>query len=792
MPNPQDTLKAQIEVLKTQLADAMEALAAMVNLQVENESLKSHVADLQAQLTECQNSQPDPEPEPEPEPEPIDDWATVSAGALVARRLTPTDFDITARHRPGNNLDTCLWVPQKNNADDPIYNLPVFDGVKGMRFDIITGKGSADAVVKIPPFGMNSQLRARWKMEANDAFINTVFRMAGGGYPGIKMMIFCSLAASSDPEKFVLSTMDQHKFPQGYRYGWDTGMTENFQTAVDDRATDFDWQPKQGQPATCLYSKTNATPQGVAVPGCDTLVANKIITLEVEIDTFGEAPGTSGRAWDAEYRFYMTIDGVRKLVFDYGKTSRGYKPRLAKPFTALWLVPYMTGRDLTQTFPTTPSVWYKDLVIKGTPSSVVEEPPVEEPPVEEPPSDALTFYTSQPSRTIKNVFTNTYNDVRPCPLGNCSYVGTNHSNFLNDTGMVYADAMGPLGTLLVTGGGHGDYWGNEVYGSDVATRIVSRLTDPWNKLFVDPLTSAEYGRLYHADMIHGELWADGDFSTYINAYPPVEQVKATLQDQPGAGHLYGYQVYLPPGFGHDDPLGAFLTVCRPSLTPVGSADGKQSHILPLTPSADGKRHWSRFGGLMPLGNGRTGAFLDKKRRRVVAHIYQGAGFNFLNLDTKQWTNAPVSGAPSTSPYYGTWHHDEERDLYVYLRSENGLSVIYVVDPNTLVMTRPLVTLPKFTTPDGKATHGGSTWVKPIGGMVYYAGDGTKVAYSVVPSGNPKTDPWTVEQMTFTGDQPAIQLSPQQSFHFSRFQYVQKLDGFFWTATTLAPTQFWKR
>jgi hypothetical protein len=103
-----------------------------------------------------------------------------------------------------------------------------------------------------------------------------------------------------------------------------------------------------------------------------------------------------------------------------------------------------------------------------------------------------------------------------------------------------------------------------------------------------------------------------------------------------------------------------------------------------------------------------------------------------------------------------------------------------------------VTLPKFTTPDGKATHGGSTWVKPIGGMVYYAGDGTKVAYSVVPSGNPKTDPWTVEQMTFTGDQPAIQLSPQQSFHFSRFQYVQKLDGFFWTATTLAPTQFWKR
>src|SRR6185437_2111437 len=178
-------------------------------------------------------------------------------------------------------------------------------------------------------------------------------------------------------------------------------------------------------------------------------------------------------------------------------------------------------------------------------------------------------------------------------------------NFFNDTGLVYIPELGPLGSLVGKGGGHTDYAGNEVYAFDLATRLVSRLTDPNPTLYLDtaalaryndpiknppPLTTAEYGRLYHSAILSGKHWADGDFSTFINGYPPVAQTKAVLQDQPSAGHMFGYQIALPPGFGHNDAQGALLTTCVPSLTPVGSATGMIADILLMTPGADGKRH----------------------------------------------------------------------------------------------------------------------------------------------------------------------------------------------------------
>lgn len=297
--------------------------------------------------------------------DPTPDWATRSSGADVARRLMSadaTDANLAARHRsPGNNLDICLWVPDENT-----YTKPVPD-VYGLRFDIEQGKGAADLVVKIPPVGKNSKVRAEWVFRANDVFASTVFRMAGGGYPGIKMMIFGTLDASSPSGKLVVTCVDQHKYLGEYRYDYKTGATENLEPPVGTVGSidfDFDWQPKQGKPATCLYTVSNKTPQGVAVPGCDTLVANQYIRFISEMDTGDVIPGTNGTAWDCEYRLYMAIgNGPAKLVIDYGKTTRGYQGRRAEPWTALWLVPFMTGRDLAQEFATTPSVWFRDLIV---------------------------------------------------------------------------------------------------------------------------------------------------------------------------------------------------------------------------------------------------------------------------------------------------------------------------------------------------------------------------------------------------------------------------------------------
>ena len=86
--------------------------------------------------------------------------------------------------------------------------------------------------------------------------------------------------------------MDQHGFPYLYHYD-QNGNTSNIQPNIGNPPVDFDWQPKLGEAQTCLYSRTNATPQGQAVPGCETLVADQWITFDLEADTGAIIPGTN-------------------------------------------------------------------------------------------------------------------------------------------------------------------------------------------------------------------------------------------------------------------------------------------------------------------------------------------------------------------------------------------------------------------------------------------------------------------------------------------------------------------
>ena len=289
---------------------------------------------------------------------PATDWAERSAGRLFARRLASadaSDANLAGRHP---YADVGVWTPDTPTNDT--YEEPVIDSL-GLRFDVKQGRGIPDWYFRLPrEFGADSSFRMQWQQRFNQAFISTVFRTAGGGYPGIKLAIISAFEASSPWEKLVVSTMDQHKFPYLYRYD-QNGNTSNIQPNIGNPPVDFDWQPKLGEAPACLYSRTNATPQGQAVPGCETLVADQWITFDLEADTGAIIPGTS--TWDCELRLYMTVDGVRKLVIRYGPGSPGYTGRNAKPWTGVWLAPYMTDRDGSQTFAETPSVWYREVIV---------------------------------------------------------------------------------------------------------------------------------------------------------------------------------------------------------------------------------------------------------------------------------------------------------------------------------------------------------------------------------------------------------------------------------------------
>ena len=286
------------------------------------------------------------------------DWAQRSAGRLFARRLASadaSDANLAGRHP---YADVGVWTPDTPTNDR--YEEPVIDAL-GLRFDVKQGRGIPDWYFKLPrEFGANSAFRMQWQQRFNQAFISTVFRTAGGGYPGIKLAIISAFTASSPWEKLVVSTMDQHKFAYLYRYD-QAGYTDNLEPGVGVGPTDFDWQPKQGQSATCLYTQSNVTPQGQNVPGCVTLVADRWITFDLEADTGDLIPGTN--TWDCEIRLYMTVDGVRQLVIDFGRNTRGYTGRNAKPWTGIWLAPYMTDRDLNQQFAVTPSAWYREVIV---------------------------------------------------------------------------------------------------------------------------------------------------------------------------------------------------------------------------------------------------------------------------------------------------------------------------------------------------------------------------------------------------------------------------------------------
>jgi len=283
-------------------------------------------------------------------------WAQRSAGRLFARRLAsaaPIDAHLAGRHP---RSDVGVW------SSDPRYSQPVVDEL-GLRYDIETGKGINDWYFKLPrPFGANSTFYMQWQQRFNAAFVGTVFRMQGGGLPGIKLAMVSEFTGSSTWPKLVVSTMDQHKFPFLYQYD-QNGSTKNLMTGSNNGA-DYDWQPKVGVPASCLYTVNNRTPQGQPTPGCESIVADKWITFDLVVDTGGEIPGT--KTWECDRKLYMTLDGVKRLVVHYS-SGDGRPGRNARPWTAAWLSPYMTDRDPAQTFPVTPSVWYREVIVDDKP-----------------------------------------------------------------------------------------------------------------------------------------------------------------------------------------------------------------------------------------------------------------------------------------------------------------------------------------------------------------------------------------------------------------------------------------
>lgn len=376
------------------------------------------------------------------------------------------------------------------------------------------------------------------------------------------------------------------------------------------------------------------------------------------------------------------------------------------------------------------------------------------PPPPPPPGD-LSWFLSRPVGSITNLGTAMLQSLAPVP----SAGGTGgFKAIFAASGMVLCPWRGRAGTLVFpAGGGHDDCWDNGVYEWDLYTNTGQVLKQPNRALFVGPSG-------YHSDTAEGEHYIDAAGS-------------GTHQDQPSSGHNYGLLDVIPPNA--EFPQGAIITFARASLTRLGQRHGTRAHVFDFA-----TMRFSRFStNRLPVQPNYAGGFIDKGRNRAIVPGYDG----MYPLDLATRTYGARLGTAFSTEIHMVWSHYVAQDVYAGLLRRNGVTHLWVVDPVTGALTKPGVS---GTWPTPNLYDGGSCWSELLGGIAHYHGQGESILSLVrPPSGNPRTTPWPVTAIGFSGDTPARDTQSGAGAHCKRFLEHPAAGGFQWAGRTDAPFQF---
>lgn len=144
------------------------------------------------------------------------------------------------------------------------------------------------------------------------------------------------------------------------------------------------------------------------------------------------------------------------------------------------------------------------------------------------------------------VSNNTIADVDPCPARDCSYSAVSGQSAVIDdwnggafaSGYAGLDEQNTLGGLVVWGGGHRGYYGNEIYVFNLQTQNWERVTDPVN----DPVCDFVYGEYQGGSPCTAHTYDYVDYDPATNSF--VMLGSASLHDKGGTGaewpHLFDF------------------------------------------------------------------------------------------------------------------------------------------------------------------------------------------------------------------------------------------------------------
>lgn len=360
---------------------------------------------------------------------------------------------------------------------------------------------------------------------------------------------------------------------------------------------------------------------------------------------------------------------------------------------------------------------------------------------------------------------NSISAVNPCPANGCSYSAVEgQSAVLEDwNGGAFAPAYSQYGGLVVHGGGHNGYFGNEVYVFNCTTRLWERINNP---------TPTPGGIAYSWDTTEGELVANTPAST----------------------HTY-YQVqYLPPERG-GGTKGSFILLVHTSNHQVGGGFTGRSHRCDLATGV-----WSRFStnrATPNSGSGNEGSTCYDSLRDKFWYSGQATS-QWWTLDSNRaWAGTGVS-PPNFNLYFSSLAYDQKGDIIIAWDAAAGtkLTGFDAAGNGAYQALNYTGTAPSDLGPTSQRaiqleyvpeTDAFYSWNYAYGALVIYKlkpPTGTKAQRLA------GTWTWSTQTFTLAAGSAAIPNAGNGVGAFSRFRYAPALRSFVvWSAYTGAVYAF---
>jgi len=308
-----------------------------------------------------------------------------------------------------------------------------------------------------------------------------------------------------------------------------------------------------------------------------------------------------------------------------------------------------------------------------------------------------------PNTTLRNV----------CPPN--SFGGSSYQFADNCGGVVEAWNSAVFDTrrnrLIVWGGGHGDYSGNEMYAVNLSTLTIARITDPYvpvptgcpENLGSQPNSRHTYDGIAYMENTDKMFVFGGSLATCGNMGKGTwtfEFVSSTWQQMNPSGtipqgdagivsaydqntgnvflhdgsYLYSYNQStnsyqrLSGANGIDYHMTATIDPVRKKFVIIGAGSVYTYDINPG--STYTRKTMSTTNGSATVNSGYPGLAYDPISDRIVA--WNGGNTVYsLNLDTGAWTNVTYAGGPGTAPAAGTykrWNYAPTLNAFVVVNS----------------------------------------------------------------------------------------------------------------------------